>query len=74
MKFMHMADCHIGQIPEADRPYSKDRAYDIKDTFANAIKYCGENKIDLLLIAGDLFNRQPLISDLNGALIRTVSL
>ena len=65
MKFMHMADCHIGQIPEADRPYSKDRAYDIKDTFANAIKYCGENKIDLLLIAGDLFNRQPLISDLN---------
>lgn len=65
MKFMHMADCHIGQIPEADRFYSKDRAYDIKDTFANAIKYCGENNIDLLLIAGDLFNRQPLISDLN---------
>ena len=65
MKFIHVADVHLGINPDADKPWSKDRAYDIKETFENVIEKCKEVNCDLLLIAGDLFHRQPLIADLN---------
>lgn len=65
MRFIHVSDVHIGNIPDSDKPWGKDRAFDIKDTFENVINKCKEESIDLLLISGDLFHRQPLTSDLN---------
>ena len=35
MKFVHIADVHWGMSPDSDKPWSKERAQDIKDTFAN---------------------------------------
>ena len=65
MLFVHCADVHLGNIPDSDKPWGKDRAYDIKDSFENVIKKCKELNADLLFISGDLFHRQPLTADLN---------
>ena len=65
MVFVHTADIHLGIVPDSGKFWSTDRAYDVKETFFNVIKKCKEIRADLLLIAGDLFNKQPLTSDLN---------
>lgn len=67
MKFIHIADVHLGAQPDAGPLYSKGRAQEIWDTFEKVIHVCEEEKIDLLLIAGDLFHRQPLMRELKEA-------
>ena len=64
MKFIHTGDLHLGMEPDKDRPWSKTRARELWDTFANIIEMCRKNRPDLLLIAGDLFHRQPLVREL----------
>ncbi len=64
MKFLHTADIHWGMVPDGDKPWSKERAQAIKDTFAQIINLAREREVDLLLISGDLFHRQPLQKDL----------
>lgn len=64
MRFVHTADVHWGMIPDADKPWAKDRANDIKDSFAKVIAKCKEISADCLFISGDLFHRQPLTRDL----------
>ena len=34
MKFIHIADVHWGMNPDSDRPWSKERAQAIRDSFA----------------------------------------
>ena len=65
MNFIHISDVHLGIVPDSNKPWSLDRAYDIKETFEKVINRCNETNCSLLLIAGDLFNRQPLTADLN---------
>lgn len=50
MKFAHMADCHIGAWRD---PKLKDLSL---KAFEKAVKKCIEEKVDFVLIAGDLFN------------------
>ncbi|MCC8127562.1 MAG: metallophosphoesterase [Clostridiales bacterium] len=64
MKFIHIADVHWGMHPDNDKPWARDRAQAIKDTFAEVIRQVKEREADCLLIAGDLFHRQPLLRDL----------
>ena len=64
MKFIHTADIHWGMNPDNDKPWSRDRALAIKDTFAQIIKLAKARDVDCLFIAGDLFHRQPLLRDL----------
>ena len=64
MKFIHIADVHLGASPEAGKAYQEKRGQEIWDTFSRVIALCEEEKQDLLLIAGDLFHRQPLLRDL----------
>lgn len=64
MKFIHIADVHWGMSPDSDKPWSKERFQDIKDTFARAVAQAGELGADCLFIAGDLFHRQPVARDL----------
>ena len=64
MKFIHIADVHLGANPEAGKAYQEKREQEIWDTFSRVIALCEEEKQDLLLIAGDLFHRQPLLRDL----------
>lgn len=64
MKFIHTADVHWGMNPDNDKPWSRDRARAIKDTFAEIVRQAKIRDVDCLFIAGDLFHRQPLLRDL----------
>ena len=64
MKFIHIADVHWGMSPDSDKPWSKERCQDIKDTFARAVTQAKFLEADCLFISGDLFHRQPLAKDL----------
>lgn len=64
MKFIHTGDIHWGMSPDSDKPWSRERARDIRDTFAAIIEKTKSMGADCLFIAGDLFHRQPLLKDL----------
>ncbi len=64
MKFIHIADLHLGMVPDAGYPWSSERAEEMWSTFRSVIERCNQDRIDLLLIAGDLFHRQPLKKEL----------
>jgi DNA repair exonuclease SbcCD nuclease subunit len=64
MKFIHIADVHLGAVPDADKPWGVEREKEIWNSFQNIITICNEEKIELLLIAGDLFHKQPLMREL----------
>ena len=64
MKFIHIADVHLGACPDAGRAYTKNRGKEIWNTFEKVLQVCEEDKVDLLLIAGDFFHRQPLLREL----------
>ncbi len=59
MRFMHIADVHLGAEPDHGYVWSKDRGREIWESFRHVIEEAKEEQVDLLLIAGDLFNRQP---------------
>lgn len=64
MKFIHTGDIHWGMSPDSDKPWSRERSRDIRETFASIIGKARELSVDFLFIAGDLFHRQPLLKDL----------
>lgn len=64
MRFIHTADVHLGAQPDAGPLYSGQRGSELWDTFEHVLHVCEKEKTDLLLIAGDLFHRQPLIREL----------
>ncbi|MGN0367329.1 MAG: exonuclease SbcCD subunit D [Wujia sp.] len=64
MKFIHIADVNLGAQPDRGRIWSDARAQEIYDSFHRLIQVCADEKIELLLIAGDLFARQPTENDL----------
>lgn len=64
MRFMHMADVHLGAAPDHGFVWAKDRGREIWESFRRAIADANEKKVDLLLIAGDLFHRQPELQEL----------
>ena len=65
MRFIHLADVHLGAVPDRGCPWSEKRENEIWETFRRVIAGIRENPVDLLFIAGDLFHRQPLPYELN---------
>lgn len=64
MKFIHISDVHIGAKPDATFPWGLQREKEIFLSFQKVIDLCNSENIDLLLIAGDLFHKQPLLREL----------
>ena len=64
MKFIHIADVNLGAQPDRGRIWSDVRAKEIYSTFHRVIEVCEEQKIELLLIAGNLFYTKPTEQDL----------
>lgn len=64
MRFIHISDIHIGAKPDSNMPWSEARGREIHETFYGILNLCEEQQIDLLLIAGDIFHKQPLLRDL----------
>lgn len=55
MKFIHLADCHIGDSLSFDRSLSNKIRENKKRSFENILK--NNKDVDFLLIAGDLYER-----------------
>lgn len=64
MKFIHIADIHLGAKPDKDKPWGKERENHSWQAFTDVIARAKEEQVQLLLIAGDLFHRQPLLREL----------
>lgn len=64
MKFIHIADVHLGAVPDSTMPWGAEREKEIWESFQNIIDVCNKEQVDLLLIAGDLFHKHPLVRDL----------
>lgn len=64
MKFIHIADVHIGVKPDRGRVWSDKRSGEIVASFKNIVDICDNLDVDLLLIAGDLFDDKPTESQL----------
>lgn len=63
MKFFHISDVHLGDSPDQGFPWSEMRQKEIWKSFRAFIQKVSERQVDLLLIAGDLFHRQPLLHE-----------
>ncbi len=61
MKFIHIADVHLGMKPDLCFKWSDARVAEMFETFNKVIDVCNKEHIDLLLIAGDLFHSQPSV-------------
>ena len=64
MRFIHIADVHLGACPDLGFPWCKTREKEIWESFSQIIEKIKREKTDLLLIAGDLFHGQPLLREL----------
>ena len=64
MLMIHTADIHLGASPDQGEPWSANRKQELWDTFERLIQTVEAEKADLLLIAGDLFERPPLLREL----------
>jgi DNA repair protein SbcD/Mre11 len=64
MKFIHIADVHLGAVPDSNMPWGVMREKEIWSSLEHIIHICNEEQANLLLIAGDLFHRQPLVREL----------
>ena len=58
MRFIHMADVHLGCIPDGRSEWGAKRASELWETFRDALEDASRMKADLVLIAGDLFHNQ----------------
>lgn len=64
IRFIHLADVHLGAVPDRGCPWSHEREGEIWETFRRVIANISKDPVDLLFIAGDLFHRQPLLREL----------
>lgn len=64
MRFIHIADVHLGVQPDRGKSWSDTRAREVTEAFDKVLAACEEEQADLLLIAGDLFHAPPTISQL----------
>ena len=63
MKFLHAGDIHLGAEPESGTALGVVRKGEIWDAFRDIIEICNREKVDLLLLPGDLFHGQPLLRE-----------
>ena len=54
MKFIHTADIHWGMHPDSDKPWSRERAHAIHDTFGEIINQARIREGDFIK---GIFNR-----------------
>lgn len=75
MKFLHIADVHLGAKPESGMGLGEVRREELWEAFRRMIGYCEQESVDLLLISGDLFHAQPLLREVREAdyLFRSLS-
>ncbi|MBP3567618.1 MAG: exonuclease SbcCD subunit D [Lachnospiraceae bacterium] len=63
MKFLQVGDVHLGAEPENGTSLGPVRRAEIWEAFRDIIELCEQERVELLLIPGDLFHGQPLLRD-----------
>ena len=64
MLIIHTAELHLGASPDAGEKWGKNRKEELWESFERLMGAVKLQKADLLLIAGDLFHRPPLLREL----------
>lgn len=64
MRFIHMADIHLGARPDKRYWWSKEREKEIYTSFYAALEKARRERVDLVLISGDLFQTPPTYKQL----------
>lgn len=64
MRFIHTSDIRLGFVPDKGRDWSEKRVNEIEEAFDQIITDCNEKKVELLLIAGNLFDAPPSFEEL----------
>ena len=64
MKFMHIADVHLGAVPDTGCPWAEQRSKEIWEAFYEVLDTAKAENVDFVFIAGDLFHRAPLLREL----------
>ena len=59
MKFIHIADVHLGLVSDPGRSWSRTWTEARLSVFRDVLDLCNQEQTDLLLIAGDLFQKVP---------------
>ena len=64
MKFMHLADIHLGAAPDKGFAWAQGRDREIWESFRRCMDDANEKNVDLILIAGDLFHQPPRLQEI----------
>lgn len=64
MRFIHMADVHLGAKPDRKYWWSKEREKEIYTSFYEVLAKAKSEKVDLVIISGDLFQNPPTYEQL----------
>ena len=59
MRFLHIADVHLGCTPDGRAEWARERERELWETFRSTIADAAKQQVDLVLIAGDLFHHTP---------------
>ena len=64
MRFIHTSDIRLFASPEEEYEWGEIKKKDIEESFDRLLRECDERDVDLLLIAGNLFNAPPTVDDM----------
>ena len=74
MKIIHCADIHLDSRMTAnlDKIKAKERKSEILDTFIRMVEYAGNNAVDAIIIAGDLFDTKTFSAGARKSIIDAI--
>lgn len=62
IKILHCSDLHFDTpFSELDKDFAEKRREDLRETFGNIVNLAKQEKVDILLICGDLFDNQRVM-------------
>lgn len=64
MRFIHIADVHLGARPDRKYRWGREREKELYTSFFSVLEKAKEEKVDLVLISGDLFQNPPTYEQL----------
>lgn len=75
MRILHCADIHLDSQMNTnlDRTKAKERKLEILDTFISMIDYAADNKVDAVIIAGDLFDTNAFSTGTRNSVIGAIN-
>lgn len=75
MKILHCADMHLDSKLEANlsREQAKERKAEILGTFVNMVAYAEQNNISIILISGDLFDKNNISATARNTVLNSIT-